>query len=326
MLEHQWKSGAEKVKWKRAGDVLEVEGVLIYPGVFYGLDGKPTRFTAEVLREIIEGIDENIPLKLTHFDDRYIGYATRFGIDDDGTVWFKGYVFDEEAIEKIEKDGYDGASGEFKLEMDGEEAVGGFLDAIAFVSMPAATHAGVKEAKSIALERGDVEMEEEEMARKSPDEFFKWIEDKLKAKGVDKVDDVMKVIKEAIKYPYPYPYPKAQGMEEKVKELETELENVRKELETYRSKWMELKQKELEKVVDELQKVGVSKPLEVVEDIEDVERKIAILQKMKETIVLSSKPEEEEPKMRETEHALVKAAEELGMTVEELKDLYTGGE
>jgi len=328
MLGRQWRSGIEKINWKRTGDVLKVEGILIYPGTFYGLDGKPTKFSEEVIKEIFESVGENIPLKLTHFSDKYVGYATRLGISEDGKVWFKGYVFDEKAISQIEQHGYDGVSGEFDLEMEDSLVKGGVLTSIAFVPTPAAAQAKVEEAKSIALSRGEEKMEIEIYLEKpTPAEFYKWIEEQLKAKGVADIDKVMDVLKQAIKYPYPYPYPKAkmEQLEKENEEFKQTVEQLKEEAEKYRALWMEIKNKELEKITNELKELGVSEPEKVVEEIEDIERKIAILQKMKETILLSKSKTDEKPDVTDTDSIISRAAAELGMTVDDLEK-WIGGE
>ena len=328
MLGLLWNSGIEDVKWTKSGDVLEVEGILIYPGTFTGLDGRPTEFTEDVIKEILEGVDGNVPLKLTHFSDAIIGYATKLGLDDNGRLWFKGFVFDEGAIDKIVNGGYSGISGEFQLEMDGEKAVGGILTAIAFVETPAAPQAGVKEAKSVELSNGgedEMEDEEVEMGRKkkkpTPEEFFKYIEEELKKKGVSDVRKVMDVIRGVFKTPYPYPYPKPTA------DMSEELEKVKREMEMYRRKWLSVKDKEFEELVKELKEFGVSDPEAVVSGIDDIEQKIAILQRMKEALMMKSEPESKE-KLESTSgsDAIAKAAEAFGMTVDELRELMNGGE
>jgi len=332
----------EKVQFEPAGEVLQVQGVLIHPGTFTGLDGKPVTFTKEAIEEIAENIDGNVPLKITHFSDKIIGYATHFSLDDKTSeLKFKGYVFDEDAIEKIRNDGYDNISGEFDVDVDGDgKVVGGVLKAIAFVTNPAVPDAHIEEAKSVALSKGGDDMGEEvEMAkdeRPTKDEFLAYIEGKLVEAGLGKeaIQKVMKVLKDAIKVPYPYPYPQPAAMsegevtdikeyEKKLSEYETEIERLSKELEEYKTKFAEIKEKELKTLVDELKKLGLSNPEAIVEGIENVEQKIAILQRIKENLALSRPAEEESVKVVAEEEDETKAlAKAFGLNEEEVKEIF----
>jgi len=356
MLGHRFVSETRKVKWQRGDDVLQVEGTLIYPGTFTGLDGVPTKFTEEALKDIFESIDGNIPFKLTHFSDKIIGYATKFGWDEDQkAILFKGYIFDSDAKSKIEQDGYDHVSGEFEVELsDDGEVVGGILKAIAFVPNPAVENAGIEEAKAVALSKGE---EVKEMAeRPTKEAFFNWLEEQLKAADVsaDDIKKVMDILTKVIKVPYPYPYPSPTSMEgmcmeegekkfaeyeaeiEKLKkelaaaqtELETtksELESAVKALEEYKAKVVEFKEREFKALSEELKELGITEPEAIVEGISDIEQKIAILQKVKENLVLSKTEEPETVTVTsESSTDLAKLAEEWGMTVEELKEIIGG--
>ena len=333
----------DKLKFEPAGDVLQVQGTLIYPGTFTGLDGKPVTFSKEVIKDIKENIDGNIPFKVTHFSDKIVGYATHFFLDENtGALMFKGYVFDNNAIKKIETDGYDHVSGEFDVDVDKDgKVVDGVLKAIAFVTKPAVPGAEIEEAKSVALskEGGELDMadkkEEVKEQRPTKQEFIDHIIRKLQGKGLTKdvLDVVRAVLDEVIQVPYPYPYPQPAAtamsnervaeLEAKLSEKDQEIERLHAELEQYKAKFAEVKEKELKALMDELKKLGIKNPETIVEDVDDVEKKIAILQKIKENLALSEAPHEE-VQMKEEKNVAQEISEAFGgaLSEEEVKEIF----
>lgn len=319
-----------QIQFEPAGEVIQVTGTLLCPGTFTGLDGEPVTFDKDAISDIKEHIEGNVPLKVTHFSDKIVGYATHFSYDEEsGELKFKGYVFDPEAIRKITQDGYDHISGEFDLDVtDGNVVVGGVLKAIAFVTNPAVPSANVEEAKPVALSRGDGMSGQD---RPSKDEFLGFIEGRLVEAGVPKdvVQKVMDVLKEVIKVPYPYPYPapKAEELEAKLAEKDKEIERLTAELEQYRAKFTELKEQEFKALAEELKNMGIKEPEAIVEGIEDVEQRIAILQRVKENVALSSTAKSEEVEAKEEKSEAAQLAEDFGLSEEEVKEIFgLGGE
>lgn len=312
----------EKIQYEFTGEVLKVSGTLLRPGTFTVLDGSTIDFTSEAIKDIMENIQGNVPLKLTHLDEKIVGYATKFVLDEDDKIKFSGYVFDSDAITKIIRDGYDSVSGEFMLELDDGRAVGGVLTAIAFVTLPAVPDANIEEARIVALSRkmeGVKKMEE--VAKPKKEEFIAYIIEQVKAKGVtdESVLQIFKdVLNEAIKEPYPYPYPAPEPQVlERIKELETELAK-------YKQFYNSAKESEFEKLVTELKTMGIKDPASIVSDIEDIECKINLLKKLKENIVLSMSTTTTSIPVNVVEDKYATLARILNISVDDARKLFGG--
>lgn len=344
----KYQAERQKIKWEQAGEVLKVRGVLLTVGEFTGLEGRTTKFTFEALKRIADSIEGNIPFKVTHSSDKIVGYATKFALDEvKGELLYEGYVFDQDAIDKIVNHGYDGVSAEIITELTSDNVVeDGVITAIAFTPTPAVKEAGIEQAKVVSLseggekEVGDVS-EEVKFEDKKPtkDEFLAYIEGKLVEAGLGKeaIQKVMKVLKDVIKVPYPYPYPQPAKMsedvekvkqeyEQKLSEYEKEIEELKVKLEEYANTILEVKKGELQKIVEELKKLGFAEPEKIVEGIEDIDMQIKVLQNVKESAAVKKAEEKKELELKKDaqESKLEKLSKELGLTVEEVKELFGG--
>lgn len=343
----KYQTERQKIKWEQAGEVLKVRGVLLTVGEFTGLEGRTTKFTFEALKRIADSIEGNIPFKVTHFSDKIVGYATKFALDETkGELLYEGYVFDQEAIDKIVNHGYDGVSAEIITELTADGVVeDGVITAIAFTPTPAVKEAGIEQAKVVSLSEGGEKeevygMSEEKFEEKKPtkDEFLAYIEGKLVEAGLGKeaIQKVMKVLKDVIKVPYPYPYPQPANMsadvekikqeyEQKLSEYEEKIKELQVQLEEYANTILEVKKNELQKLIEDLKKLGFADPEKIIEGVEDIDMQIKVLQNVKESAAVK-KPEKKELEIKKDveESKLEKLSKELGLTVEEVKELFGG--
>ena len=319
------------ITWEQAGDILKVRGVLLTTGEFVGLNGRPTKFTPESLLRLYENIAGNIPFKLTHLSDEKIGYATKFGINDDCTeLWYEGYVFDQRAMEKIMEMGYDGVSAEILTELSENDTVeDGVITAIAFTPYPAVDEAGIEEAMPVALSKsgGENHMELKEV-KEEFDLITKVRELLIQGEVPEEViESIIKVLKgEAKVYPYPYPYPepKLEEYQTKLSEAEQRIKELETQLSEYSEMINEIKSNELSSLIEELKNLGFSSPESIVDNIEDIDTKIAVLQKVKEEIALTKASSEPAPETSTSNMIVEELAKDFGLTVDEFKEIFGG--
>jgi len=290
---------AEKFKWRRVGKAVVIEGKVLYPGTFTGIDGNTISYPAELFKNgNIEIINRRIKYMHKETDEAVVGFITGYVLKPDG-LYIRGYIFDEAVAELVRNGDVKGLSMEAEVDVDAENTARKVsISAVALVPDPAAPKAKVTRTKVMTLLRRNTEkpvrsmdnMAEQVAEQKKPtrEEFFKWIHEQLKKAGIEEADinKIMEVLKAAIKTPYPYPYPKPYPQPEQVKQLEEE----KKRLEEEKAK-LEAKIKELEDKIKLMQAEFEVKQMapdinvqEIYGEQDDVETKLAKLEATKKLI------------------------------------------
>jgi len=230
-----------EVSSKQLGNAMLIEGPLLRPGVYTGLDGIPTKYTIEFLRKIQSTLAGR-PICFAHEislssmtpsipPGTVVGFWT--GSKANGQLRVRGYVFDRQAIEYVKNHPTVGLSMEadvktsYDADSDVEVATAGKLTGGVLIDDPACPACRVEFAREVNLqseEKRVSQMSAEDMAEKliafttdenlakpTRESFFSWIEEQLKVTDVpeDVIPKIITVLKKAVKVPYPYPYPKA---------------------------------------------------------------------------------------------------------------------
>jgi len=208
--------------WKRIGEVLEIEGTLLAEGRWTGLDGVPIYYPSEAIKSAIDSA-VGIPIKYKHRDEAeaVCGFVTAVKWSGNRAD-FKGIIFSKDVIDRVELGLLDGVSMEAYVNTK-EEADRGLVatslkfTAVALVENPACEECRISTVCPISLQKPTGEKEDAPTGevvgmaenKPKPEEFFKWIEDKLKAAGISEevIGKIMDILKKAIKVPYPYPSP-----------------------------------------------------------------------------------------------------------------------
>ena len=227
------------MKTKILGNAMVIEGTLLKPGIWAGLDGIPTKYSEEFIRKVRasivgkpihfahdispESMEWSIPKGTT------VGFFTEE--KDGGQLKVRGYVFHPRALKYLKEHPNIGLSMEAQItgwDAGGMEvAEDGILTGGALIEDPACKACRVESAREINLERGksgENAMSEQNTAEEfitfkadakpGKEEFFTWIEKQMKDAGVPDaiIPKAIAVLKKAVKIPYPYPYPKAQEL------------------------------------------------------------------------------------------------------------------
>jgi len=223
------------------GNALLIEGTLLRPGVYTGLDGVPTRYDAEFIRKVKANLVGQ-PIKFAHAispesmtpeipKGEGVGYWT--AVHKNGVIRVRGYVFNPTAIAYAKRHPNVGLSMEADVTTrpdsdGGEVATDGMLTGGVLIDDPACSACRVEIAREVNLQSEENVSEnmsetntaeafiqytrDENLAKPTRESFFNWVEDQMKKAGVpdDVIPKAIAVLKKAIKVPYPYPYPKAQ--------------------------------------------------------------------------------------------------------------------
>ena len=243
------------VQAKQLGNAMVIEGTLLKPGIWMGLDGVPTKYTEDFIEKVKHSIIGK-PIYFAHdispeSMDWAIPKGTTIGFftdaKDGGKLNVRGYVFNPRAIRYLKEHPNIGLS--MEAQVTGWDAGGfevaedGTLTGGALIENPACPTCQVSSAREINLERGKKEgnkmdtnntteefIKFEANAKPGKEEFFTWVEKQMKDAGVPEaiIPKAIAVLKKAIKIPYPYPYPKAhEALEAELgKDMAAEVETV----------------------------------------------------------------------------------------------------
>lgn len=292
------------LKWKQLGEVVEIEGVLLAPGVFTGIDGETIRYQAGVIHEAHEHVEPML-MELRH-NGKAAGFISQHALDGDTEV-VKGYVFLPSAIEEIlagraELSADQKVWSEWNPELNCWDASQVRFSKVAIVPEAACDACVVREAKVVQLQEGKENLNGQDLqidaydnelilatqdAKPSKSDFFSWLESQLKKAGLDAaaISKAMQVLRSAIKVPYPYPYPKAGYPAKGAADLEG-VETVSKEDHDKQLKAKDEEYQELLKQFEALQEEGNKKELETIEsEIKEFEPEFtstAMLEKIKD--------------------------------------------
>jgi hypothetical protein len=298
------------ISWKSA-EILKVFGTTIREGIYTG--GKtevaggittrdsPTQFTPAKIARIYENITTHVPLYLGHDGGptrKPIGYAYKFGVTETlDDIKYNGFIFDKDAMQKIITEGYDRVSPE--ITEDVEHLVG-----IAFVPNPAidGTEADMEQ---IVFSKGDTNI----------------------PGGDNSMTDETTTTQPVPAQTHVQPVPAAVKTETvipavpDVSALVTQVEDFRGKYEQATAKIETLMTQQYDTVVAEMKSLGVSDPGSIVRGL-PTEQKIAVLSKMKESIVLnkplaSPTPTSPADDKSEVDKALNEVLTELGVSKEE---------
>lgn len=258
-------------EFKALGNALLLEGDLLKPGTWIGLDGVPTRYSKEFIDLVKESIVGK-PIRFAHKispgpltpeipKGETVGFWTK--VLRDGKLRVRGYVFFPEAVKYLKANPNIGLSMEadvitsFNHSLGVEEAEHGTLTGGVLIEDPACPTCRVTSTREVNLETRQKKRDalsetndttgSEELLEFITDEekkknlavtrgaFFDWIEEQLKKAGApeDIIPKVIAVLKKAIKTPYPYPAPGGKEEETFLEFLEN-LENIEaKDLSAY---------------------------------------------------------------------------------------------
>lgn len=303
------------ITWKSA-EILKVFGTTIREGIYTG--GKteiaggittrdtPTNFTPAKIANIYENISTHVPFYLGHGGGparKPIGYAYKFGVTETlDDIKYNGFIFDHDAMQKIATEGYDKVSPE--IMEDSDKLVG-----IAFVMNPAidGTEADMEpivfskgDTNAVA---GDTKMSEQTTEVTTP------------------TNTVPTQTTPQVPPAQPAPIPVSPGVD--VTALVSQVEDYRGKYEQANARVEALMTQQYDSVVSEMKGLGVSDPGSIVRGL-PTEQKIAVLSKMKESIVLNkplasptpNAPTESAQK-GEVDKALNEVLAELGVKPEE---------
>lgn len=305
------------VTWKSA-EILKVFGTTIREGIYTGnkadpAGGKitpdlPTEFTPAKIATIYENIKTHVPIYLGHSTEitrRPIGYAYKFGVTETlDDIKYNGFVFDNDAIVKIATMGYDKVSPEIS-EDDSE------LKGIAFVPNPAITGTDA-----------DMELKVFNAAQTDSNAGATPMADETTTMSTPAAPAQTPAQTQTTPVPAQTPVqPVAEKNSVDVSALVSQVDDFRTKYEQANARIEALMTQQYDTVVSEMKGLGVSDPGSIVRGL-PTEQKIAVLTKMKESIVLN-KPlatpttSESAPDKTAVDTALNEVLAELGVSSEE---------
>jgi len=274
------------ITWKSA-EILKVFGTTIREGIYTG--GKtevaggittrdtPTNFTPAKIANIYENISTHVPFYLGHNGGptrKPIGYAYKFGVTETlDDIKYNGFVFDQDAMRKISTEGYDKVSPEI---LDDSNTLVG----IAFVMNPAITGTEA-DMEPIVFSKGDTT---------SVTGDTKMSEQSTETPITNNVPT--QTIPAQVTPTPSIPQVAAQNVAQiatpsvDVSALVSQVEDYRGKYEQATAQIEALMTQRYDGVVAEMKGLGVSDPGSIVRGL-PTEQKIAVLSKMKESIVLN---------------------------------------
>lgn len=313
------------ITWKSA-EILKVFGTTIREGIYTGgktevaggitTQDTPTQFTPAKIARIYENISTHVPLYLGHGGGptrKPIGYAYKFGVTETlDDIKYNGFIFDQDAMHKIITEGHDRVSPE--ITEDVEHLIG-----IAFVPNPAidGTEADMQQ---IVFSKGDTNStdgvtsmtDETTTAQPTPQPVQTQTQQQSQSPSQAQAQAAVKT----------------ETIVPDVSALVSQVEDFRGKYEQALAKIETLMTQQYETVVSEMKSLGVSDPGSIVRGL-PTEQKIAVLSKMKESIVLNkplatptpSAPDQPAP--TDVDKALNEVLTELGVSKEEYAKIST---
>lgn len=262
-------------------------------GTFVGLSEKATNFTLQFLKNCFNRFNNIQPLFLTHNGDRVpMGYITSLGLDEsDGTIHFKGIVFDEERKQRLINEGFDCISPEIEL-LSGtyENPVDGRIVGGAFTRNPAID--GTNVSKCVLAfsavedttpvvepepENEETNMPEDEtstvVSNNSTTTSYNVAEVELAKR---QINDQMETYKTTIN-----------ALTTERDDYKSRVENLEQSASTYKEKYEALVGGEVSKLEAELKMLGIEKPGEFAPGL-DVETRLEVLKSAKANLAKNS--------------------------------------
>lgn len=322
------------LKWKSA-EILKVFGSTLKQGTFIGgratnsgtiTKDEPTNFTPNYIANIYENITTHVPLFIDHgiSDRKPIGYAFKFGVTETlDDIQYAGFVFNQQARNKIMIDGYDYVS----PEIDEDNGMP-HLRGIAFVRNPAISGTEVGAEIKVFSSVGT----------NSPNGDSNTMNDTIV--GDVPVNPITTSTGTASSQPYipthPQPVVHAPTNVTNTPNL-VDLSELRAEIAEYKAKFEQQSAKteqlltgQYNSVVVEMKSLGIEEPGKIVQGL-PTEQKIAILSKLKDSLVknkpmtstTSTMPNVDD-KTSENEKAFKEVVTELGLSEDQIKKLKGG--
>ncbi len=291
------RTNPEKVEFTQIGDILKVSGTVIRPGTFVGMDGRPTTFTPDTIRNIYTSLRGNVKTFLTHIhgEGGHNGYAYKFALDPlDQSIKYEGMVFDKRVQQKILREGYDKVSGEFDpttFQSRGHHdlLLNCALTGIAFVKYPAVDNTDVM-AVPVRLQKYNTGGKRQ-MDSKQVIDFLKSKNVTLSEPDSQALSMLIKEMAATSTSPSATTpeeltgiMGKMESLQSNVGDLTVQLESNKLELQKYRDQVATEHNKRFEQVKQEVIGMGVKDPDGLVKDLE-MSQKIAVLMGMKETLI-----------------------------------------
>lgn len=304
--------------WKKIGPILKVEGILLSEGTFTGLEGKPVHFSKQVLQEYGDtflGKPIVYPHTVDEGDEKTLtcGFISEVAYDN-GSLLFKGYVYDPEVCQLIETGKLTAFSAEVEIQerylpengwFEAERLRG---TAVALTSNPACPECRLLGAAPVQLESGadnkveEVEnVSEEAMASavatqqetttypmpRPPTIPSAAVDFALKELGLsaDQIKKFWEII--SVKYPYPYPAPataEAANQEASPEALE-ELKKLKEEHEALLQKYNAILEARKEAYITEIKKLDRKFDADkLLEGVDDMETQLKMLESYLESL------------------------------------------
>lgn len=319
------------LKWKSA-EILKVFGSTLKQGIFIGgkatnsgiiTKDEPTNFTPNYIANIYENINTHVPLYIDHSvnDRKPIGYAFKFGVTESlDDIQYAGFVFNQQARNKIMIDGYDYVS----PEIDEDNGVP-HLRGIAFVRNPAISGTEVgAEIKVFSnvdtnVGNGDSNTMSDTIVGDMPVNLTTATGTSYTQPSIP-IQPVVQLPANITNTPNLVD----------LSELRAEIAEYKAKFEQQAAKTEQLLTGQYNSVIAEMKTLGIEEPGKIVQGL-PTEQKIAILSKLKDSLV-KNKPMTSttsvmpnvDDKSTENETAFKEVVTELGLSEDQIKKLKGG--
>ena len=319
------------IAWKSA-EILKVYGSTLKQGTFIGgkstnsgviTKDEPTNFTPNYIANIYENISSHIPLYIDHAlgDRRPIGYAFKFGVSESlDDIKYTGFVFNQQARNKIMIEGYDYVSPEIE-EVNGVP----HLQGIAFVKNPAISGTDVSVETTVFskptnnTDSGDGNS----MSDTVVSEAVVAAPAQTTMPDVT-MPDVTTTSNNAAYRPYTAP------AVDPIAELKAQMEEYKAKFEQQSVKTEQLLTGQYNTLLAEVKSLGVDDPSKIVHGL-PTEQKIVVLAKLKDSLVKNKPMTQTSPvamtentEQNDNDKAFKEVIKELGLTEEQVKKLKGG--
>lgn len=272
------------MEWK-TNDLLLVSGETARAGAFSPMEheGKAT-FSREFLKNLFANFNAMQPLHLTHTSKDVDGYITSLGYDEGtDTIHYKGFVFNKEAKQRVEEDGFDSISPEIVV-TEGDEAnpINGYFSGFAFTRRPAIPGTSVsKNVISFSEIPESIEntpkQEEQNMVAETTTTVSNTSTPAMSVAEVElakkQIEEQMNNYKNTIS-----------DLTNNVNKLTTDIESYKQTSASYKEKYEALLSSEVTKLEGELKEMGVEKPTEFAANL-GIEDRIEVLKSAKVNFV-----------------------------------------
>jgi len=333
-------------EWKSV-PVFEVGGMTLKTGKFRAGDGTEVDLSPEVIEKIFSKADKPVPFYFTHANagstERYtLGFAYKYGLDKEShTLEYKAFAYDPTLTEKYAIQGFDSTSAEVDLKKGPDGSyVDGTLTGIALTNVPLIPGTDISITSKLFSRKTEPNTQTGDSMIKLFSADKAGVEKVLLEKGFapDEVNSLwgaMKTISDSeVQRVLFEAETKIQNAEGRVTELEGSLLKMTKKVEElgskaseYEKKYNDVLNEKLQTVVNEVKALGVKEPEKIVDGMSN-EQKIAMLAKLKESVVIEKPASTPPPSTQEApkatpKDAMLEVLAEMGLTQEYEK--YTKG-